>query len=154
MNAVGEHRTVDTPPARSMPVKVTVAGVLLLVLVGVLPLLFNLRVLVGAIPAIATGGPGSGGYEVLLPLAPALLVAIGGIASGIGVFRARRWAWSLGLVLASVTLLFSAWLTFGIASTWNAPGSFAVLLVPPAVAGFAAGGFIAYALLRERAAFS
>lgn len=144
---------LDTPP-RSTPAKVTAAGLLLLVLIGALPLLYNLSLLAQAIPAIAAGGPGRAGYEALLPLVPPILVGIGGIVAGVGVLRRRRWGRLLGLGLAGVTLLFAAWLTFGIAITWNAPGSFAVLLIPPAAVAYAVGGFIGYALLRERTAFS
>jgi len=84
------------------------------------------------------------GSPVLAVLAP---------VASVGLLRARRWGQFLAAALGALSVLGAILLVAAASRDLGQPGSFAVLLLPPALIAALFGGLLLYATLGKRAYF-
>jgi hypothetical protein len=84
------------------------------------------------------------GSPVLAVLAP---------VASVGLLRARRWGQFLAAALGALSGLGAILLVAAASRDLGQPGSFAVLLLPPALIAALFGGLLLYATLGKRAYF-
>jgi len=141
------------------PRSVTGLGVVLIV-IGVLALLNMARGLVGYFQSAAADGIATevslGEFLLVAPeqtLVPAAVGIIAGIAC-LGVLRGHRWGQILAIGVGAATLLGGVRLLVPAIVEWGVPGSFSILLLPPAFVAFLVGAYVLYAALVNRSYFS
>jgi hypothetical protein len=84
----------------------------------------------------------AGGFAIASPLA------------AVGVLAARRFGLYLALAVGAAVVVGGAILLWRAVAEWSLPGSFAVLLLPPAAIALVVGGFVLIAAFGKRAHFT
>jgi len=79
------------------------------------------------------------------------LIGLASAIAAVGVFGGRRWARPLAIAVGLTILAGGVLLLLIAVSGLGAPGSFAVLIFPPAILALLIGGFVVYAALRNAA---
>ena len=138
------------------PASVTALGIVLILLAALL-LLSLMRYIPGyfEIAALEDAATRRSLLEYLMErpedtLLPPLIGLASAIAA-VGVFRGRGWAGWLAIAVGLAILAGGVLLLFIAVSGLGAPGSFAVLIFPPAILALLIGGFVVYAALRNAA---